>query len=217
MDLDIDNGVAVLTWGDRENRFNRDSLAQWSHAVDQLEAYDGPLALVATGVGKFFCNGVDIDQIGNDVEVSKIVAELRRLLSRLLVLPAYSVCAINGHAYGAGAILTCAFDHRIMRADRGFWCANEAAIGMALDEGLMELVLHRLERRVGIDAVLRSTRYGGNDAAVAGIVEETASERLLLTMAIDQARRTLGLDRRLLADHKRLIHGRMADVLAGSL
>lgn len=217
LDLNIQDGVAVVTWDEDENRFNRDALGRWNQVVDQLEVSKGPLAVVVTGSGRFFSNGVDIDRIDNDVEVGKVVTELRGLLARLLVLPAYSVCAINGHAYGAGAIFTCAFDHRIMRADRGFWCVNETALGIPLDEGLMGLVLHRLERNTGIDAILRSTRYGGFDAAAAGVVEEVATADRLLNVAVDRGRQVLQLDRTQLARHKRMIHGRMARTLTESI
>lgn len=213
LDLELSDGVATLTMNDVENRFRPASLREWHAALDHLDTLEGPLALVVTGVGKFFCNGVAIDEIDSEAELAATVTELRRLLARLLVVPAFSVCAINGHAFGAGAILTCAFDYRVMRTDRGYWCVNEAAIGFELDEGLMALVLHRLERRTARDAVLCATRYDGPGALAARIVDALTDDQLLLRAAHAVAHKSLALDRTILARNKRLIHGPMSDHL----
>ena len=88
-----------------------------------------------TGQGKFFSNGLDLERFGtNPSEFGATLTELHRTIGRLLVYPAYCVAALNGHTFAAGALLSCAFDYRVMRADRGYWCMNEAEIGLALDE-----------------------------------------------------------------------------------
>ena len=53
--------VHVLQMNDNENRYNRTSIDAWHAALDSLETIDGPLALVTTGTGKFYCNGLDLD------------------------------------------------------------------------------------------------------------------------------------------------------------
>jgi Delta3-Delta2-enoyl-CoA isomerase len=49
---------------DGENRFNPTSVAAWNAVLDEVEAAaagpDGLCALVTTGTGKFFSNGLDI-------------------------------------------------------------------------------------------------------------------------------------------------------------
>ena len=214
--LDVSDGVAVITMDGNENRFRSDSLAEWDQAMGRVEALDGPLALVVTGVGKFFCNGIDVDHIVDPDELAEVVADVRQLLARLLVLPAYSVCAINGHAFGAGAVLTCSFDHRIMRSDRGFWCLNEAELGIELDDGFLSLLLHRLERRTALDAIARSTRFGGRDALNARIVDEVATIEELRELAVGRARHHASVDRSALGRRKRLANADIADTLAPS-
>lgn len=53
--------VFVLTLGSDENRFHPDRLAQINAALDEVEAAEGAKAIVTTGVGKFYSNGLDLD------------------------------------------------------------------------------------------------------------------------------------------------------------
>jgi enoyl-CoA hydratase/carnithine racemase len=142
--------------------------------------------------------------------------EAKRTAGRLLLLPAYSVAAINGHAFALGAILSCAFDYRVMRVDRGYWCMNEVEIGLALDEGLWSIMRHRLPSATATNAALTAHRYGAPEALEAGIVDATAAESEVLSHAIDVAESYAHLDRKILARHKVLAHGDEAAYLGFS-
>lgn len=206
--------VAVITWDDGENRINLDSLGRLHTILDELETIEGPLALVWTGVGKFFSNGLDLARFANDAdEFTRTLRELHRTVARLLLYPAYSVAALNGHTFAGGALLSCAVDYRIMREDRGFWCMNEAEIGLALDEKLAAILFNRLPRATAIDAMLTARRFGARDALAARIVEDVASEEELVPRAIEVASVMAGKDRDVLARHKRIAYAATADLL----
>jgi enoyl-CoA hydratase/carnithine racemase len=130
-----------------------------------------------------------------------------------LVFPAYSVVALNGHTFAAGALISCAFDYRVMRADRGYWCMNEAEIGLALNESLWSILANRLPRPTAIAAATTAHRFTGPDARAFGIVESIADESELLEHALGVAERYATLDRAILGEHKRLIHGAVARAL----
>jgi enoyl-CoA hydratase/carnithine racemase len=212
--LRFEGVVAVLTWNDGENRINNDSLELLNTVLDEVEATEGPLALVLSGAGKFFSNGIDLVRLrANPSEVKGTFKELHRTIGRLFVFPAYSVAAINGHAFAGGALISCAFDYRVMREDRGYWCMNEAEIGLPLDAELWSILEHRLPKRTARDAVLTAKRFTGPDALEAGIVESITSEDDVLRHAIEIAERFAGLDRPTLALHKHLAHGGEAALL----
>ncbi|MFN7150569.1 MAG: enoyl-CoA hydratase/isomerase family protein, partial [Microthrixaceae bacterium] len=142
-----DDGVATIHLEDDENRFNVASLERWHEILTELEMGDGPLALVITGSGKFFSNGLDLDWMGEHPDqAGRVVEDLHALLGRLLLFPAYTVAAINGHAFAGGAMLSCACDVRVMRSDRGYWCLPEVDLGIPLTEPMMEIVTVRLPR-----------------------------------------------------------------------
>ena len=209
MDISVtrEGSVAVIRWDDAENRINVDSLARLNEIVDELESVEGPLAIVLTGTGKFFSNGLDLDRFADYDELVATVAMFTRLVGRLMVFPAYTVAAINGHAFAAGALLSCAFDHRIMREDRGYWCMNEAEIGLALSDELWSILEHRLPRASAVTAVTTARRFSGPDAVRFGIVEETASAVEVLERAVAHAESLATLARGTLGHHKRLVHG----------
>ncbi len=212
--LDFRGPVAILTWNDGENRLNVDSLGRLNELLDELEAREGALSLVLTGVGKFFSNGLDLDRFGqNAEEFGATLLELKRTVGRLTLFPAYTVAAINGHVFAGGALLGCGFDYRIMREDRGYWCMNEAEIGLALDEQLWAIVHHRLPKATAIAAAMTARRFAGPDALAAGIVEATANEDGVMPAALEVAERYASLHRPTLAHHKRLAHGEVAAFL----
>lgn len=212
-----DGDVALLTWNDGENRLNYDSLGRLNEVLDELETIDGPLAVVLTGEGKFFCNGLDLARFGDKPdELFGTIALLRRTIGRLLTYPRYTVAALNGHTFAGGGLLSTAFDYRVMRQDRGYWCMNEAAIGMVLDEYLFGIIAHRLPRATAVEAAQTARRYAGPEALQHGIVEAVADEETLLAHAIEQAQRHAGLDSRLLGAQKRIIHGDFAAFLGFS-
>lgn len=211
LDVEREGDVCVARWRDVENRVNLDSIAAWEQLAEQVERDAGPLALVVTGEGKFFSNGLDLGRFGeNPGELAETVGRFLALLGRLFVLPAYTVAAINGHAFAAGAMLTCAFDHRVMREDRGYWCLNEVEIGLSLSEQMVGVVLGRLPRAAALEAMLTARRYGGPEAAAAGIVEEVASEPELLERAVARAANVAAKDRAVVAAHKRHAFGALA-------
>jgi enoyl-CoA hydratase/carnithine racemase len=123
----------------------------------------------------------------------------RRLLARLVVFPVPTAAAINGHAFGMGALLALAHDHRVMRDDRGWFCFPEVDLGLRLDPFLLGLVQARLVPAAAQEAILTGRRYTGPDAASAGIVNAVAplagledAVMKLIAPGIGKARKSLG-------------------------
>jgi enoyl-CoA hydratase/carnithine racemase len=211
IDVETRGDVRIIRWDDGENRVNLDSMTEWHAALDHLEGVEGPLALVATGTGKFFSNGLDLDRFAAEPdEAGATVAALHRLLGRLLLFPAYSVAALNGHAFAAGAMLSCCFDARVMRSDRGYWCLPEVDLGLPFSAGMLAAVSARLPAEAVQDAVLTGRRYAAEDAHALGIVTDTADEERLLDVAVTLAAPIAGKDRRVIGEHKRLLFGEAA-------
>ena len=78
-------------WNDGENRVNLDSLARLNQLLDELERVEGPLSVVLTGSGKFFCTGLDLARFADKRdEFVETLHALERTIGRLLVFPAYT-------------------------------------------------------------------------------------------------------------------------------
>jgi len=211
IDIERRGDVRVLRWRDGENRVNPDSVAWWNTALDGLEGIDGPLAVVAVGEGRFFSNGLDLDRFAlAPDELGPSIEGLHRLLGRLLVFPAYTVAAVNGHAFAGGAMLSATFDRRLMREGRGYWCLPEVDLGLPLTEQMTAAVSARLPRPALVDAMLTGRRFDASQALAAGIVDATAPEDTLVDRAVEDAAAVAGKDRGVIAAHKRQMFGSAA-------
>src|SRR5215472_3209601 len=201
---------------DGENRFNLDWLDTVNAALDRVQATDGPVALVTAGEGKFYSNGMDLDWLASVPErAGEYLQMIYRVLGRVLSFPAVTVAAVNGHAFGAGALLAVAHDFAIMRSDRGYWCMPEADLGLPLTPEYMSVLRVKLPSRTLQEAVITGRRYGGPDALASGIVHQVASEDEVLTQSIKLATELASKSRLTLVEHKRQMYGDAAKALLG--
>ncbi len=186
IDLKRQGEIFVLRMHDGENRFRDDSVAAWNAALDEIERADGPKALVTTGTGKFYSNGLDLEWAFRERKDSfpEYISAVLAVLGRVLTMPCVTVCACNGHAFGAGAQLLAAHDYRLMRADRGFFCMPEVDMHARLHPGMTALLAARLPGQTVHELLATGRRYGGADAQAAGIVEEALGEAELLPRAL---------------------------------
>ncbi|GAB08957.1 putative enoyl-CoA hydratase [Gordonia araii NBRC 100433] len=169
-----------------ENRFSPGWIDAVNELLDQVAeaGSSSKKGLVITATGKFFTNGLDTDFVfANADKLPAYLDDVHALYAKVLTLPVATVAAINGHAFGAGAMLALCADYRAMRADRGFWSLPEAALNMPFTAGMAALIRTRLADAAATDSMLTSRRYGADDAVSSGIVEETAPSEGLVERA----------------------------------
>jgi enoyl-CoA hydratase/carnithine racemase len=207
VDLDRQGDVWVLRMDDGENRYNRTSIDALHAALDTVEATEGPCALVTTGTGKFYSNGLDLDWLLAGIDTEGFIDDVHRLFGRVLGFPAYTVAAVNGHAFAGGAMLACAHDAVVMRADRGYWCLPEVDLGLPLTPAMFATVAAHVPAATMAEASLTARRYSGPEAVAAGIATEVAPEAGVLPRAVELAAAVAGKDRSVIRAHKALLHG----------
>lgn len=187
--LHIRDDVHVLDLGDGENRLNPDSIGAAHSALDGIDTDDGPAALLTVAHGKIFSNGLDLEWLSvHRDQHSEYIANVHALYARILSLPLITVAAVQGHAFGAGAMLALAHDFRVMRADRGYWCLPEIDIGLPFTRGMAALVQSKVSPAVAHEAMLTGHRYGGTEALNAGIVDRIESESSVREVGFSLAR-----------------------------
>jgi Delta3-Delta2-enoyl-CoA isomerase len=182
--------VALLRMRAGENRFNPENLDLLEAALEEVESAEGgPVPLVLTGEGKFFCNGLDLEWMSSapQGEPERVLDRVHGLLARLLAFPSFTVAAINGHAFAAGGMLALACDQRVMRADRGYFCLPEVDLGIPFSDGMSALIQAKLPVRTAQEAMLTGRRYGGGEAEGAGIVDEAVPEDQVLDRGVARA------------------------------
>ncbi len=218
IDLERNGDIFTLTMNDGENRWNTTFVRQFAAALDTVEASGGPAALVtASASEKFFSNGLDLEwrksegeHRGGDRAV--FGEEFMALMGRLITFPMPTVCAINGHAFGAGFMAALCHDVRIMRSDRGFICANEIQLGMVIPPPELALFRHKIPMNAFFETVQLARRWTGPDALAAGIVQQTASLETLLETAVQRAAELapLGANRKVYRAQKESMYGENA-------
>jgi len=213
--LERDDTVFILTMDAGENRWNTNFVRAFDARLDEALASDGPAALVtASGDPKFFSNGLDLDWRrgegdGDGGDKSVFGDEFFALMARLITFPMPTLCAVNGHGFGAGFMMALCHDVRIMREDRGYLCANEIQLGMAIPDAELALFRHKLSGSAFFDTVQLARRWTGPDAKAAGFVQDTAPADGVLPMALEKARQLapLGTNRKIYAQSKERIFG----------
>lgn len=215
IDLSREGNVFVLTMNDGENRWNTTFVREFANALDEVEASTGPAALVtASASEKFFSNGLDLEWLSSEGEHKggdrkAFGGEFMELMGRIITLPVPTVCAINGHAFGAGFMSALCHDVRIMRSDRGFICANEVELGMMIPNPEIALFRHKIPMNAFFETVQLARRWTGPDALAAGIVQQTAELETLLDNAKAKAEELsrLGANRKIYGQMKENIYG----------
>jgi enoyl-CoA hydratase/carnithine racemase len=212
--LDRQNDVFILDLGDGENRFHPDWIASVNAALDDVEQAPDARALVTAATGKFFSNGLDLEWLGaHDDQYQEYIVSVHELFARVLALPVVTVAALQGHTFAAGAMLSLAHDFRVMRADRGYWCLPEAAIGIPFSRGMSALIQARLTPQSAHEAMVSARRYGGPEAVAAGIVDQAVDEDAVRPTAVELAGSQAGKAGAVLGTIKARMYASVLDTL----
>jgi enoyl-CoA hydratase/carnithine racemase len=217
IDLSRQGEVFVLRLDAGENRFTASLIPELNRALDEVERVEGPKSLVTVGTGKFYSNGLDLDEMmrgGTPEHAAGYLKGVLALLGRFLTFPATTVAAVNGHAFGAGAQMAVAHDFRLMRRDRGFYCLPEIDMRVPLHPGMVELLKARIPARTVHEVLVTGKRWGGVEAAARAIVDEAVPEEQLLPRAIEIAAGLVAKAHPVMGAIKRSLYPQVLEALA---
>jgi enoyl-CoA hydratase/carnithine racemase len=204
--------IAVLNLGDDENRFSPEQLDTLEARLDDIAK--NAQALITTGTGKFYSNGLDLDWLAaNGDRLGWYVGRVQELLDRVLTFPLPTVAAVNGHAFGAGSMLAIAHDYRVMRDDRGYFCFPEVDIRIPFTPGMAALIQAKVPPQTAVTAMTTGHRYGGREAFTAALVDDTAPEDGIVDAALNRLRPILGKDPGTLGAIKTTMYAAVTDAL----
>jgi enoyl-CoA hydratase/carnithine racemase len=215
--LDRRGNVFVLTLGEDENRFHPDRLTAINAALDEVDAADGPKAVVTTGVGKFYSNGLDLDFMAANPDAAESnLRDVHALFARVLTFSAPIVAALQGHTFAAGAMLALAHDLAVMRSDRGYFCLPEVDLGIPFTPGMNALIRARLPIATAHEAMTTGRRYGGEEAHEAGLVAGVGTEEEVLDIAVARAEERAAKAGPTMGAIKARLYGEVVEALASS-
>lgn len=178
VDFQVDGHIALVSLNDGENRFNPPFLEALLGVMDQIQDdTEASTMVVRSSHEKIFSNGIDLEWL-QQVLFQKDLAgakrffyQLNQLFKRIVNYPLITIAAINGHAFAGGAIFTCAFDFRMMRSDRGYFCLPEIDLGIPFFPGMNALMRSAIPETVLRDMQLTGVRLTAGMCLSHGIVK----------------------------------------------
>lgn len=142
-----ENCVAVVTMCNGANKQNREFADQLNQCFDEILEDTSLLSIILTSSDvKNFSQGIDIEWMGQKMQdkdfesIKSFMYGMNGIFKRILLMPIPVIAAINGHAFGNGAILSCACDFRFMKKDRGFFCFPEVDVSIPFLPGMIAFV-----------------------------------------------------------------------------
>jgi Delta3-Delta2-enoyl-CoA isomerase len=191
----IDEHVAVVTLNSGENRFNPTFMTALTQTLDTIEADTEATTLVVHSAHeKIFSNGIDLEYLAPLIQQQDLGAakqffyQLNRTLKRLVTYPLVTLAAISGHAFAAGAFFCCAFDLRLMRLERGYFCVPEVDLGMPFLPGMNALLRSAIGEPLLREMQLTGLRLTAEMCQTHGIVKKACPGDQLLDETLTLAK-----------------------------
>ncbi|KAF8207188.1 ClpP/crotonase-like domain-containing protein [Mycena galopus ATCC 62051] len=153
---------------------------QWRVVQDAKDKSGGNGAVIIVGrkdQDKFFSNGLDLSFVpfnGNFFSMT-----FNPLLERLIKFPIPTICAINGHCFAGGFMMSLACDYRVMTdgSKRNAWlCMNEVDFGAPWPHSFAGVLNAKVgDARIRRKIALEGHRFTPQEALSAGIVDHIVS------------------------------------------
>ena len=215
-----DGDVAILTMQNGENRHNPQFAQEMLAELDSIVNKETVKALVITSSDeKSFSLGIDTDWLmpamktQNFEQIKQFMFDMDEVFKTLLLFPVPVIAAINGHAFGNGAILACACDFRFMRSDKGFFCFPEVDLSIPFLPGMIEFVKKAIPYYRFNEMCLSGRRVSGKELATDHVVEcAYESQATLMEGALNYAK-SFDKKRSIFAEHKKRFHKQIIETI----
>ncbi len=175
--------VARIVMTDGENRHKPAYIEEILRIFDEIEADKEMNAVIITSYDpKYFSLGIDLNWVMTLInekrtdDMKGFLYGLNKMFKRMLLFPMPVIMAINGHAFGDGAIMCCAGDFRLMRADKGFFCFPEVDINIPFLPGMLALVKNAFPHDKFTEMSLTGKRAGAKELEEAHVIIKACAD-----------------------------------------
>jgi enoyl-CoA hydratase/carnithine racemase len=216
-----DETVAIITMTGGENRHNLNYANEMMKILDEILADKTVTALVLTSSDeKNFCQGVDVQWLmerfaAKDTQsIKDFMYRMNDVFRTLLLYPMPVIAAINGHAFGNGAILSCACDFRFMRSDRGFFCFPEVDLGIPFLPGMIAWVRKAIPQHAFHEWKYSGRRVTAAELEKNHVIQKACANQEELMKETLAFAKTFVKKRGIFGEMKKRMHKQIVDIMA---
>lgn len=206
VELAMEGTVAVIKMNNGENKHHLEFAQAMDEMLTKVIEDEAVTAMVMTSTDeKNWSQGIDLEWMmglmaKNDTgPIIEFLFAMDKVFRQLLTYPVPAIAAINGHCYANAAIMAAAFDFRLMRSDRGFYCLPEVNIDIQFAPAMKTMLMHKYANPVIYNLMLTGQRLTAPEAEKAGIIlkacadpEETFAEAMAFAQTMQKKRSTFG-------------------------
>ncbi len=215
-----DGTVAVVTMCNGANRQNLEFAETMNRVFNEIEEDNEVFAIVLTSSDeKNFSQGVDIEWVGgrlNEKDYESVKAfmyGMNSVFKRILLVPLPVIAAINGHAFGNGAMLACACDFRFMKKDKGYFCFPEVDINIPFLPGMIAFVRKAIPEYKFNELKLTGKKVSAQELSDHHVIEKASDDLAALNSDVMAFASTFKKGRGIFGEHKKRMYKSVISVM----
>jgi len=205
--------VAIINMCNGPNKQNLEFVTQMNKCFDELLENKEIYSILLTSTDeKNFSQGIDVEWLGQKMNeqdfdsVKAFMHGMNTIFKRILFMPVPVIAAINGHAFGNGAMLACTCDFRFMKKDKGFFCFPEVDISIPFLPGMIAFVRKTIPEYKFNEMILSGKRLGARELEDAHVIVKASENREKLMAESLTFARTFMKKRGIFGELKKRMH-----------
>ncbi|NQY88660.1 MAG: enoyl-CoA hydratase/isomerase family protein [Colwellia sp.] len=218
--LTTQGSVAILTMTNGENRHNPEFAKEMQQQLAAVLSNEEYKALIITSDNdKNWSLGIDVNWLMPAMkqkkadEIRGFMHDMDDIFKTLLLFPIPVIAAINGHAFGNGAILSCACDFRFMRNDRGYFCFPEVDLSIPFLPGMLAFVKKAIPDYRLNEMILTGRRVTGDELAKDHVIAQAFSDNEALQAGALAFAKGFDKKRPIFGEHKKRLHKEIINII----
>ncbi len=223
--------MAIIEWGKNEsvaiiNMCNGANDQNLEFATQMLQCFDEILgdkeidAIVLTSTdGKFFSQGIDLKWMMQKIsdkdfdDIKSFMYAMNTIFKKILLMPFPVIAAINGHAFGNGAMLACTCDFRFMTKDKGFFCFPEVDVNIPFLPGMIAFARKAIPEYKFNEMILSGKRVVAQELEESHVIVKACANREQLAEDALAFARTFTKKRPIFGELKKRMHKNIIRVM----
>ncbi|MCP4670507.1 MAG: enoyl-CoA hydratase/isomerase family protein [Desulfobacula sp.] len=205
--------VAVVNMCNGPNDQNLEFATQMNKCFDEIVEDKKILAMVLTSTDKkYFSQGIDLKWMMQKMNqkdfhsIKSFMHEMNSIFKRILLMPMPVIAAINGHAFGNGAMLACTCDFRFMTKDKGFFCFPEVDVNIPFLPGMIEFVRKSIPEYKFNEMILTGKRVVAQELEESHVIVKACDNKEQLAKDTIAFARTFAKKRPIFGELKKRMH-----------